>query len=159
SWNEDISKLPLHPSSEEIIATIGPDKSLAYNLDMCFILVPPNQKQVPVKLTSYPDESDKGPYPVPDNTPIEDGPLVGGPLDNIQRNGKGDRHLLVVDPVNRMLYEFYQGRKTDDGWTAAQASIFDLKTNKLRPKGWTSADAAGLPIFPAVVRYDECERG
>jgi hypothetical protein len=58
-----------------------------------------------------------------------------------------------------MLYEFYQARKTDSGWVAAQASIFDLKSNKLRPDGWTSADAAGLPIFPAVVRYDELQRG
>src|SRR5205807_4550486 len=71
----------------------------------------------------------------------------------------GDRHALVVDPVNRMLYEFYQLRKTDAGWQAAQSSIFDLKSNKLRPDGWTSADAAGLPIFPAVVRYDELKRG
>ncbi|HUT95938.1 MAG TPA: hypothetical protein VMY37_41175, partial [Thermoguttaceae bacterium] len=64
-----------------------------------------------------------------------------------------------VDPVNRMLYEFFVLRRTDDGWQAAQASIFDLKTNALRPDGWTSADAAGLPIFPAVVRYDELKRG
>ena len=71
----------------------------------------------------------------------------------------GDRHAIVVDPVNRMLYEFYQMRKTDEGWQAAQASIFDLKSNKLRPDGWTSTDAAGLPIFPAVVRYDELKRG
>src|SRR4051794_41199754 len=67
--------------------------------------------------------------------------------------------MLVVDPTQGMLFEFYQARKTGSGWTAAQASIFDLKTNKLRPDGWTSSDAAGLPIFPAVVRYDECERG
>src|SRR5204863_3273539 len=72
---------------------------------------------------------------------------------------KGERHVLVVDPVNRMLYEFYQGRKTGDGWQAACEATFDLKSNKLRPDGWTSSDAAGLPIFPAVVRYDECERG
>src|SRR5204862_8002744 len=64
-----------------------------------------------------------------------------------------------VDPVNRMLYEFYQARKTDGGWQASQSSVFDLKSNKLRPDGWTSSDAAGLPIFPAVVRYDELKRG
>jgi hypothetical protein len=67
--------------------------------------------------------------------------------------------MLVVDPVNRRLFEFYQARRTDTGWTAAQSSIFDLTTNKLRPDGWTSTDAAGLPIFPAVVRYDDLERG
>ena len=83
-------------------------------------------------------------------------------LDDVQRDKlkeNGDRHAIVVDPVGRKLYEFYQLRKTDTGWQAAQASIFDLKSNKLRPAGWTSADAAGLPIFPAVVRYDELKRG
>jgi len=83
-------------------------------------------------------------------------------LEQVQRNYRNedaDRHAIVVDPVNRLLYEFYQAKKTDAGWVAAQASIFDLKSNKLRPDGWTSADAAGLPIFPAVVRYDEIQRG
>ncbi len=160
-WNEDISKLPLHPRSKEIVAGIGPDKRFAYNLDMSFILVPPEQKQVPVKLVSYPDESDKGPYPVPENVPIEGWPLspAGKTLDYVQRNGKGDRHALVIDPVNRMLYEFYQMRRTDSGWQAACAATFDLKSNQLRPAGWTSSDAAGLPVFPAVVRYDEVARG
>jgi hypothetical protein len=158
-WNEDISRLPVHPNSRKIIASIGGEKRLANNLDMSFILVPPGQKKVPVKIVDYPGESDKGPYPVPDNAPIEDWPVVGGTLENIQRNGAGDRHMIVVDPVNRKLYEFYTGRKTDRGWEAAQASIFDLKTNKLRPDGWTSSDAAGLPIFPAIVRYDEVQRG
>jgi hypothetical protein len=83
-------------------------------------------------------------------------------LNDVQRDKLregGDRHAIVVDPVNRKLYEFYQAKKTNSGWQAAQASAFDLKTNKLRPDGWTSADAAGLPIFPAVVRYDELKRG
>jgi hypothetical protein len=83
-------------------------------------------------------------------------------LDDVQRdklNRGGDRHGIVVDPVHRMLYEFFVARKTDQGWQAAQASVFDLKTSALRPDGWTSADAAGLPIFPAVVRYDELQRG
>ena len=65
----------------------------------------------------------------------------------------------MVDPFSRILYEFYQMKRTSDGWQAAGAAIFDLKTNDLRPQGWTSADAAGLPIFPAVVRYDELQRG
>jgi hypothetical protein len=72
---------------------------------------------------------------------------------------RGDRHAIVVDPVNRMLYEFYQMRRTETGWEASQASVFDLKSNRQRPAGWTSADAAGLPIFPAVVRHDELKRG
>jgi hypothetical protein len=71
----------------------------------------------------------------------------------------GDRHALVVDPTSRVLYEFYQMKKTDGGWQAAQASVFDLKTTKLRPDDWTTADAAGLPIFPAIARYDELKRG
>lgn len=159
-WNEDISKLPVHPVSEKMIAGIGADKKLAFNLDMGFVIVPPDQKKVPVKLVSYADESDPGPYPIPDEAPIEDWPLNNRKLEEHQRaNEQGDRHVLVVDPVNRMLYEFYQGRKTDAGWQAACEATFDLKSNKLRPAGWTSSDAAGLPIFPAVIRFDECERG
>jgi hypothetical protein len=107
---------------------------------------------------------------VPENTPIEGWPadyqrnqrLSSLSLADVQRDVRdigGDRHAIVVDPVNRMLYEFYQMRLTDRGWQAAQASVFDLKSNVLRPEGWTSADAAGLPIFPAVVRYDELQRG
>jgi hypothetical protein len=169
-WNTDISKWPLHPNSKKIIASIGADKPFRYNPDMSFILVPPDQKKVDVKLVGYPDESDKGPFPVPDNMPIEGWPanykrtpaLRNLMLEDVQRDKRkedGDRHALVVDPVNRMLYEFYQAKKTERGWQAAQASVFDLKTNKLRPADWTSADAAGLPIFPAVVRYDELQRG
>jgi hypothetical protein len=169
-WNTDISKWPLHANSKKIIASIGENKPFRYNPDMSFILVPPDQKKVDVKPIQYADESDKGPFPVPDNMPIEGWPadfkrsaaLRELTLDDVQRDKRkqnGDRHALVVDPVNRMLYEFYQAKKTDRGWQATQASVFDLKTNKLRPADWTSADAAGLPIFPAVVRYDELQRG
>ncbi|MGH7171337.1 MAG: hypothetical protein ACRELG_13745, partial [Gemmataceae bacterium] len=169
-WNTDISKWPLHPNSKDILASIGAGKPLRYNPDMSFILAPPNQKRIEVKIVSYPDESDKGPFPVPDDMPLEGWPahyrrapaLRGLTLDDVQRDKRkedGDRHALVVDPVNRMLYELYQAKKTDRGWQAAQASVFDLKTNRLRPAGWTSTDAAGLPIFPAVVRYDELQRG
>jgi hypothetical protein len=158
-WNEDISRRPVHPNSKKLVGSVGAEKNLAYNLDMGFILVPPDQKRVPVTITGYPDESDPGPFPVPDDAPIEGWPLDGGTLENIQRHGEGDRHMLVVDPTRGMLFEFYQGRKTAAGWIATQSSIFDLNSNKLRPDGWTSTDAAGLPIFPAVVRYDELERG
>ncbi len=170
AWNQDVSKWPLHPDSKKIVASIGADKPLRYNTDMGFVLVPPDQKRVPVKLVAYPGESDKGPFPVPSILPIEGWPanykrspkLKNVTLDDVQRDRRkegGDRHALVVDPVNRRLYEFYQMKKTGAGWQAAQASVFDLKSNKLRPDGWTSADAAGLPIFPAVVRYDELQRG
>jgi hypothetical protein len=169
-WNQVVSDWPVHPNSQKIIASIGPDKPLRYNPDMGFILVPPNQKKVELAVVEYPNESDKGPFPIPDNMPIEGWPVCalrdanyqGWTLEDIQRdrgNRGGDRHGIVVDPVNRMLYEFFVAKKTDRGWQAAQASIFDLKTNQLRPDGWTSADAAGLPIFPAVVRYDELKRG
>jgi hypothetical protein len=169
-WNLVVSDWPLHPNSKNIIASIGASKPLRYNPDMGFVLVPPDQKKVEVKIVSYPGESDKGPFPVPANVPIEGWPVhylrkPGGKkvtLDEVQRDALkegGDRHALVVDPVNRRLYEFYQLRKTGAGWQAAQASVFDLKSNRLRPDGWTSSDAAGLPVFPAVVRYDELKRG
>ena len=169
-WNQVVSDWPVHPNSANLIESIGTDKPLRYNTDMGFILVPPDQKRVEVKIVGYPGESDKGPFPVPDNMPIEgwpayyhrEGKQLDLSLDDVQRdklNRGGDRHGIVVDPVNRVLYEFFATRKTDDGWQAAQASVFDLKTNALRPKGWTSADAAGLPIFPAVVRYDELRHG
>jgi hypothetical protein len=135
---------------------------------MGFILVPPDQRRTNIKVTGYPAESDKGPYPVPDEIPIEGWPVQyqrsgrNVTLEDVQRdklNEGGDRHAIVVDPVSRMLYEYNSLKKTGAGWQAAQASIFDLKSNKLRPAGWTSTDAAGLPIFPAVVRYDELKRG
>ncbi len=169
-WNTPVDDWPTHPDSKAIVASVGADKPLRYNPDMGFVLVPPGQKTIDVKLTEYPDESDKGPYPVPDDVPVEGWPanyrrnpkLKGLSLDDVQRdklNEDGDRHAIVVDPVGRVLYEFYQLKKTDTGWRAAGAAVFDLRSNKLRPDGWTSSDAAGLPIFPAVVRYDELKRG
>ena len=169
-WNQDISEVKVHRDSARIIAQIGGDKPLDFNLDMCFIIVPPNQKRVPVKLLEYPAESDPGPFPVPENAPIENWPLMrnedkkalprpGQTLEQLQREGSGDRHVIIVDPINGKLHEFWQARKTDEGWQASNAATFDLRTGALRPERWTSADAAGLPIFPAVVRYDECERG
>ena len=169
-WNQDVSAWPVHPSSTKIVASIGAAKPLRYNPDMGFVLVPPEQKKTEVRIVGYPDESDKGPFPVHDTMPVEGWPkhykqsskLRGLSLDDVQRdklNEGGDRHAIVVDPVNRTLYEFYQARNTQRGWQAAQASVFDLKSNKLRSEGWTSADAAGLPIFPAVVRFDELKRG
>ena len=169
-WNLVVGDWPLHPNSKAIIESIGADKPFRYNPDMGFVLVPPDQPKVDVKIISYPGESDKGPFPVPENVPIEgwpvayqrrpDGAKVS--LEEVQRDTLkegGDRHALVVDPTRRMLYEFYQLRKTNGGWQAAQASVFDLKSNQLRPEEWTSSDAAGLPVFPAVVRYDELQRG
>jgi hypothetical protein len=158
-WNEDISKHAVHANSANLIASIGADRRIGWNSDMGFILVPPDQPKVAAKLTTYAGESDKGPYPLPDDAPVEGWPMCGGTLEHIQRQGDGDRHVIVVDPWNNLLYEFYMGRKTGAGWEASNEATFNLASNRTRPDGWTSSDAAGLPIFPAVARYDECERG
>lgn len=172
AWNADVSRWPLHPNSARIISAIGADKPLRYNADMSFILVPPNQPRVPVRIRDYPGESDKGPFPIPRNVPIEGWPAYYRrdgdsrrrqlSLEDVQRDVAqigGDRHAIIVDPVNGRLHEFFGFQLDDRGWSASQASTFDLRSNRLRPDGWTSADAAGLPIFPAVVRYDELARG
>jgi hypothetical protein len=167
-WNQDVSSWPLHPDSARLVDSVGRDKPLRCNTDMCFILVPPHQKRISLTSVEYADESDPGPYPIPDNIPIEGWPRAcleqdpGITLAAVQRDLKnrgGDRHAIVVDPVNRKLYEFFNLKLTDSGWQASCAAVFDLASNALRPDGWTSADAAGLPIFPAVVRFDELQRG
>jgi hypothetical protein len=169
-WNLVIEDWPVHPNSKNIINSIGAGKPLRYNPDMAFVIVPPDQKRIDLKVVDYPDESDPGPFPIPDQMPIEGWPalfqreanLKHLTLDDVQRdklNQGGDRHAIVVDPVNGKLYEFYQARKSNAGWHAAQSSIFDLRSNALRPDGWTSSDAAGLPLFPSIVRYDELKRG
>lgn len=169
-WNTLVEDWPVHPNSNAIVSSIGADKPLRYNQDMAFVIVPPGQKKVDVTPLEYPDESDPGPYPVADSTPIEGWPasFLADPqlkdltLDDVQRGKpdlEADRHGIVVDPVGRKVYEFYRLTKTDDGWRADQASVFDLASNKLRSDGWTSSDAAGLPILPAIVRYDEIQRG
>jgi len=121
-WNLVVEDWPLNPNSKNIIESIGASKKLRYNTDMGYVLVPPDQKKIDVKLGSASAESDKGPYPVPDNTPIEGYPInyKGLTLDEVQRKDEGDidRHALVVDPTNRMLYEFYQMRRTNRGWIA-----------------------------------------
>src|SRR5689334_4537129 len=170
AWHEDIRKRPKLANSDAIVRSIGADLPLGYNLDMNFVIVPPDQPRVPVRVTEYPDESDPGPFPVPENAPIENWPLAHNEdlkalptpettLAQFQREGTGDRHLILVDPVNGKLHEFWQARLTPSGWQASQASTFDLNSNTMRREGWTSSDAAGLPIFPAVVRYDEVARG
>ena len=169
-WHADISHWPVHPRSVNIISTVGAGRPLEFNQDMGFVIVPKNEMRANVQIAEGLEESDPGPYPLPENVPIEGWPVAYKhsmrfhtlSLDDVQRdllNIGGDRHAIVVDPDNQKLYEFFAMRKTAQGWKAGQASIFDLNSNKLRPDGWTSADAAGLPIFPAVVRYDELVRG
>lgn len=151
-WNTDISGNPVHPNSANFIASIGADTGLHEDFGTVwqgapsgipYCIVPGDQPKLSVTF-DYPDESDPGPYPVPDDPPIEGGP-----------DAEGDRHILMVDVDNATLYELFHSFKTEDGWRAGSGAIFDLTSNDLRPLGWTSADAAGLPIFPGLVRYDE----
>lgn len=157
-WNEDISRRPVHPDSDALVASVGWDKGLLFNLDMAFVLVPPAQPRLDVRIRET-AESDRGPFPVPDNAPVEGWPLDGRTLEASQREGGSDRHMIVVDPVNGMLYEFYRAFRRPTGWEADLEATFDLKTNRMRPIKWSSADAAGLPIFPSLPRFEECEGG
>jgi hypothetical protein len=150
-WNWDISRHKVHPNSENYVKSIGADKPIhpdfgtVYGIP--FVVVSGKQKKVAVTF-EYADESDPGPYPIPDDAPIEGGP-----------DANGDRHVLVIDKDNHRLYELFHAFKTQDGWKAGSGAIFDLKSNAMRPEGWTSADAAGLPIYPGLVRYDEVKAG
>jgi hypothetical protein len=113
-----------------------------------YVVVPGTQPKVPVTF-DYADESDPGPYPIPANAPIEGG-----------ANATGDRHVLVVDRDHRTLYELFDAHPQANGsWQAGSGAVFDLTSNAVRPAGWTSADAAGLPILPGLVRYDEVANG
>lgn len=148
-WNTDISNAPVDPKSDQYIANIGASTGLHPDFDAIgdgipYVEVPSDQALVPVTFTDYPDESDPGPYPIPDDAPIENG---------------GDGHVIVVDRGNGFLYELYQGSQGFGGWSAANGAKWDLRSNAGRPAGWTSADAAGLPIFPGLVRYDEVTAG
>ncbi|MCC6678771.1 MAG: hypothetical protein IT436_16690 [Phycisphaerales bacterium] len=155
AWNQDVSGLPVHPMSTVWIATMGagtglhPDFGTVWDgapNGIPFVVVPPTQPMVPIDFVLYGSQSDPGPYPVPPGAPIEGGP-----------GGTGDRHVLVVDWSRRMLYELYRAFPIDGGarWRADSGAVWDLTSNELRPFGWTSADAAGLAIFPGLARYDE----
>ncbi|MCR8631563.1 copper amine oxidase N-terminal domain-containing protein [Paenibacillus radicis (ex Xue et al. 2023)] len=156
-WNTDISKYPVHQKSKQYIASIGTNTSVHADfgttwqgapIGIPYSIVGSDQPKVKVTFTDYGDESDPGPYPIPANAPIEGGP-----------NSDGDRHVIVVDKDNQMLYELYNAHSTPDGWKASNGAKWDLNSNAMRPKYWTSADAAGLPIFPGLVRYEEALAG
>lgn len=151
-WNQDVSQLPVHPRSEKFIASIGADRPLHPDYGTTwqgvpsgipYVVVGPGQAAVPIRF-EYADESDAGPYPIPLDAPIEGG-----------EQGTGDRHVLVIDAAARKLYETFGTHREGTGFRAGSGAVFDLTSNALRPAGWTSADAAGLPIFPGLVRYDE----
>ena len=159
-WNTDISGSPVDPNSGAIINFIGsavglhPDfGSGEYNgsdMGIPYTIVAGSQGMVGINFTAYGDESDPGPMPIPANAPIEGDP----------NPGNGDRHSLVLDNSNCFLYELYGAYPNSDGsWNAASAAVWDLTADEQRPYTWTSADAAGLPIFPGLVRYDEVAAG
>jgi len=156
-WNRPIENLPVAPNSAAYIQTIGSDTH--FHLDfgsglwdggpigIPYDVVDANVPKVTVSF-DYEDESDPGPYPIPLNPHIEGGP-----------NSSGDRHILLLDRSTCKLYELYGAYLSEEGWQAGSGAIYDLNSNALRPAGWTSADAAGLPILPGLVRYDEVASG
>jgi hypothetical protein len=161
SWNQDISSLSVDPNSVQILnayASSGVKADFGSGLwdnapiGIPFVVVCGSQQKVQIIFRAngydgdYGDESDPGPYPVPLNAPIEG-------------NGSGDSHVLVVDKDNEILYELYNASVNGDHWEASSGAVFNLTSDALRPDGWTSADAAGLPIFPGLVKYDEVASG
>jgi hypothetical protein len=169
AWNEDISTRPLLANSDAMIAQIRSEllstrQTLRPFYEMNFALVPDAQPLAPITFLEYPDESDPGPWPIPSIMPIETWPRETGSLTLSQwqqdvNNTGGDRHSILVTPGSGTLFETWQARLVGSQWQASNGAKFDLRTNTLRPSGWTSGDAAGLPMFPALVRYDECQRG
>jgi hypothetical protein len=155
-WNTDISGAAVDPNSDSIISNyIGtsthmhPDWGTDPTYGIPYVIVGGSQGLVSVHLGAYPDESDPGPMPVPASAPVEGG-----------SSSTGDRHVLVLDNSNCFLYELYNASPNGDGsWNADSTAVWDLLGNEQRPYTWTSADAAGLPIFPGLVRYDETAAG
>ncbi len=157
-WNQRVDRLPVAKDSAQLIASIGlgspvhPDFGTVYNgapNGIPLVVVSGRTRRVPVHF-DYADESDRGPYPIPRSAPIEGGP-----------SSSGDRHVIVVDSATCLDYELFSAYPHRGGayWTAGSGAIFNLRSNHLRPAGWTSADAAGLPILPGLARYDDVARG
>lgn len=156
-WNQRVDKLPVARNSTAVVAAIGRTDHMHADfgsglwdggpIGIPITVVRGSQKKSRVAF-EYASESDKGPYPIPANVAIEGG-----------RGSDGDRHALIVDRDACKLYELYALYPTSSGWRAGSGAIFDLRSNKLRPAGWTSADAAGLPILPGLARYEEVARG
>jgi hypothetical protein len=153
-WNRDISGDPLDPNSSNYIAhmngnskTLHPDFGSNPTYGIPFTVVSGTQPKAPITF-DYADESDPGPYPIPPDAPIEGGTA-----------STGDRHVLVLEKDSCLLYETFDSHYVGPGWSCGSGAVFDLKSNQLRPDYWTSADAAGLPILPGLVRYDEVAAG
>jgi hypothetical protein len=161
-WNRDIAAMPVHSMSATWVATIGSSSVLHPDfgagpyrnriLGIPYTVIPSTQPTVPMTFL-YADESDPGPYPVPFNVPVEGGGARPS-------KGKGDAHVLLVQEGSCELTEVYASKRRSDGsWNAGSGAVFDLNSNALRPDTWTSADAAGLPILPGLVRFDEVASG
>jgi hypothetical protein len=158
-WNQDISTAAVDSNSTAIISFIGGSIGLhadfgsgqyqGSNIGIPYVVAGNQQPQIPVNFTAYGDESDPGPMPIALNDPIEGDP----------NPGTGDRHVLVLDNANCFLYEMDSSYPQATSWNADSAAVWDLLSNSQRPYTWTSADAAGLPIFPGLVRYDEVAAG
>lgn len=160
-WNVPVDNLPVDPCSSVYINTIGASNHIHADfgsgiwppdtggpIGIPYVVVNGTQTKVRVSFT-YASESDPGPYPIPTNAPIEGG-----------SGSSGDRHVLVLDKDNCMLYELYYAYPQADGsWTAGSGAVYNLNSNVLRPSTWTSADAAGLAMLPGLVRYDEVASG
>jgi len=151
AWHADVSRLPVHPRSAQWLGHMSPTRLLhpdfggPYGIPIT--VVDGTHPKVPVTF-DYADESDAGPYPLGSDTRVE-----GGQYDS------GDRHTVVVDRDACRLYETWATGRSGTAWTAGSGAIWDLRSNALRPRGWTSADAAGLPILPGLLRYDEVATG
>ena len=154
-WNKDIDAAAVDPYNTQIIAGIaapvikadfGSGLWQGAPIGIPYLVVCGSQPKVAINYTDYGNESDPGPFPIPVTAPIEG-------------NGVGDAHVIAVDIENKMLYELFYSRVNGNHWDASSGAVFNLSSNQLRPDTWTSADAAGLPIFPGLVRYDEIVKG
>ena len=155
-WNQDISQAAIDPNSDKLIASIGANTGLHADFGTTcngapngvpYVVVSANQPKVPITFYENVRESDPGPFPIPPGTQVQSG-----------NKASGDRHLIIIDGDNWILYEMFGAYPLEDGkgWRCGSAAVFDLnKASTRRPRGWTSADAAGLPIFAGLVRYDE----
>ncbi len=158
-WNLDITNAPVDPSSQQMIAFLTeqesgigagvPHADFSPRFGIPYITVPGTQPKVEVEFTAYPEESDHVGYPIPEEAKYN--PL----FIESQGSEKGDGHICILDRDNWYLYELVQAKWNGDHWEANCGAVFDLATNKRRPEGWTSTDAAGLAVFPGLVRYDE----
>jgi hypothetical protein len=159
AWNQDVSRAPVARNSATIVAYINargasrlhPDFGSPRAYGFPYSVVGARQRRLPIHYTAYGDESDRGPFPIPPGAPVEGG-----------RRSDGDRHVVVLDRSRCVLHELYRAffkRRGRAHWNADAGARWNLRSTALRPDSWTSADAAGLPIFPGLVRYDEVAAG